>query len=104
MQPQRSRILISLEGLPPLHLDGKCSECSGFGNLAAPEWITWQEDYEQSCKDLGSGAKDLLDPEEVVPYPKVEETTLCTGCDGLGTRPTPAGRAILELVQRYLKL
>ena len=70
-------------------LETVCGTCHGDKMIQSAEWAAWYT--RQAGRTDG----------EVEPYPDELEEYPCGDCSGVGTAPTPAGEAILNLVAKY---
>ena len=74
--------------LDNLLLDDICSHCEGTGSVYNSDWAEW---FENNNKPPNRGQFPDGEPEDLT----------CLFCQGIGTRLTEAGEAILELIARY---
>ncbi|HZP56731.1 MAG TPA: hypothetical protein VFC53_04150, partial [Dehalococcoidia bacterium] len=83
-----------------------CSTCGGSGVVENPDWQVWGADaraaglphrHSPACMVLGDPSTCRVEEEflEQHPEPDGPEEIRCGECDGVGSRPTDAGRALL---------
>jgi hypothetical protein len=88
-------------------LDRECGRCQGNGIVTTPEWLEWETQanaVEAAWKARYPGrswfgSTRRMEIEDAQPDPEMS----CPECDGKGSIPTDAGRAVLRFLSVHGK-